>query len=215
MARRKEHSHDEIRKLAITATMDRLAYEPMQEISLRQIANAIGYAPSTLVKVFGSYHYLLLACSANTLMALLHELNQLEDTSSGSRLLMMANRYYDYALANPHLFNLVFELKMEADEALPQSQLSLISLLLSKLEKEISLIVPHLKAGELEAASRNFWSMIHGITVLSLKDKLFCQSLDAPSLLTMQVETFIAGLLAQYDNKLTPHSELLTHGEIL
>jgi len=49
MARRKEHSHDEIRAMAIEAAMALLQQQGTQELSLRKIASQIGYVPSTLI----------------------------------------------------------------------------------------------------------------------------------------------------------------------
>lgn len=198
MARRKEHSHEEIRELAISALMSKLVTMSMQQISLRQIANEIGYAPSTLVKVFGSYHFLLLACSGQVLMQLLKKLSLVEGETADTRLLAMAEAYYEYASKHPHFFNLVFELQMETEEQLPESQLALISLLLGKLEKEIAIIVPNLNVVALESASRNFWAGVHGLTLLALKDKLFTHTMDVSQLLQEQVKVFILGVTQEH-----------------
>lgn len=198
MARRKDHSHEEIRELAISALMSKLVTMPMQQVSLRQIANEIGYAPSTLVKVFGSYHFLLLACSGQVLMQLLKKLSLVEGDTASARLLAMAETYYEYASQHPHFFNLVFELQMDTEEQLPESQLTLISLLLGKLEKEIAIIVPSLSIAALESASRNFWAGVHGLTLLALKDKLFSHTLDVSQLLQEQVKVFISGVTQEH-----------------
>lgn len=70
MARRKEHSHDEIRAMAIQAATELLTEQGVVGLSLRKVASQIGYVPSTLINIFGSYNYLLLAVSESTLRAL-------------------------------------------------------------------------------------------------------------------------------------------------
>ena len=55
MARRKDHTHEQIQALAIAALQQHLAEQPLGNMSLRKLARRIGYSPGTLINVFGSY----------------------------------------------------------------------------------------------------------------------------------------------------------------
>ena len=60
MARRNDHTREELIELALEQVKTFLADHSYRELSLRQVAAMIGYAPSTLVNLFGSYNLLLL-----------------------------------------------------------------------------------------------------------------------------------------------------------
>ncbi|MDF4798533.1 TetR/AcrR family transcriptional regulator, partial [Vibrio parahaemolyticus] len=53
MARRNDHTREELVNLTLTTVKNFLDENSYHELSLRKIANMIGYVPSTLVNVFG------------------------------------------------------------------------------------------------------------------------------------------------------------------
>lgn len=73
MARRNDHTREELISLTLKASMEFLDKHSHHELSLRKIATMIGYVPSTLVNVFGSYNLLLLHVVAKTLDNLAQE----------------------------------------------------------------------------------------------------------------------------------------------
>ena len=61
MARRKDHSPEELKALVIEAVLGFLQEQPAEKLSLRQLAKMVGYSPGTLINLFGSYAHLILA----------------------------------------------------------------------------------------------------------------------------------------------------------
>lgn len=73
MARRNDHTREELINLTLTTVKNFLDENSYHELSLRKIANMIGYVPSTLVNIFGNYNLLLLHAVAQTLDELSQE----------------------------------------------------------------------------------------------------------------------------------------------
>ena len=190
MARRKEHSHQEIRLMALDAVEQLLTQEEYTSLSLRRIASQVGYAPSTLINLFGSYNYLLLSVSARVLERLLEQMQLVCEQTFATgelKLLALAKAYAEFAHSQPQAFRLVFALHLGPEEPLPESQQQLIAELIGLLEQQLGDLLPNLPSSKLAFASRSFWSSIHGLTGLALDDKLFSQA-SWLQLLTFQVD---------------------------
>ncbi|GHB01534.1 TetR/AcrR family transcriptional regulator [Shewanella indica] len=190
MARRKEHSHQEIRLMALDAVEQLLNQEEYTSLSLRRIASQVGYAPSTLINLFGSYNYLLLSVSARVLERLLEQMQLVCEQTFATgelKLLALAKAYAEFAHSQPQAFRLVFALHLGPEEPLPESQQQLIAELIGLLEQQLGDLLPNLPSSKLALASRSFWSSIHGLTGLALDDKLFSQA-SWLQLLTFQVD---------------------------
>ena len=198
MARRKEHTHEEIREMAITAVVDHLAHHPLSSLSLRKVATAIGYVPSTLINIFGSYQALLLSVSELTLQQLHQSLNLVEDQDNAEAIVAMAKVYSGFALAHPHRFNLVFELKM-LDDNLPPLHSKLIRALFGLVESRLSALFDYTEQQLLQKHSRVIWAGIHGLTCLALDDKLFIEDTTLDDLLHCHVDSHLTAMGYQKD----------------
>jgi AcrR family transcriptional regulator len=64
MARRSDHSRDELYNLAMTAARDIVRREGMAALTARGLATAIGYSPGTLYNLFDSLDELALQNAA-------------------------------------------------------------------------------------------------------------------------------------------------------
>ena len=60
MARRKDHSHDQLHKMALDATREIAEKEGLSGITARRIAKQIGYSPGTLYNVFENLEDLII-----------------------------------------------------------------------------------------------------------------------------------------------------------
>jgi len=194
MARRKEHSHDEIRVMAIEAAIALLQQQGVQGLSLRKIASEISYVPSTLINIFGSYNYLLLAVSEATLQALMCHLSAVSENDSLRHIIVMAQKYSEFAHSQRQCFKLVFELQLLDSESLPESQGQLIANLFRLIEDELALLFPHETKEQQLQMSRVLWGGIHGLTALSLDNKLFADTVSLPALLESHVTGYLQGM---------------------
>ncbi|NOH24132.1 TetR/AcrR family transcriptional regulator [Vibrio europaeus] len=174
MARRNDHTREELIALTLNTVKEFLASNTYHELSLRKIATMIGYVPSTLVNVFGSYNLLLLHAVAQTLDELSEEANEVVSQCQDpkSALYELAYCYHDFAQHHPHRWQLIFEHNMNG-ETLPEWQAQRIDSMTGMLEQLLQLIGPERSQAEVLQASRVLWSGVHGITLLSVDDKFF------------------------------------------
>ena len=174
MARRNDHSHQEIREMALNNVKLYLEEHSHHELSLRKLAKSIGYVPSTLVNIFGSYNLLLLRSIAQTLDELMQRiaLGIENSTTSEEALKAIAYCYYDFAKQHPNRWQLIFEHNMNG-ELLPEWQEDRINQIMTMLESIIRTINPSKSDGDIVVTSRVIWASVHGITQLSVDDLFF------------------------------------------
>jgi AcrR family transcriptional regulator len=191
MARRNDHSRDEIRSMSLDAAEAILAREGAGALSVRRIAQSIGYTHGTLYLVFDNLDGLLLEVNRRTLDELTTELDEAcADSPPGRpRLRALALAYLDFARANPERFRLIFEFRMAEDLPNPDW-------LVMRVGRGYSLLASALEESGIENAgllAATLWCTIHGATVLALDGKLVDASgarLDAAKVLSQAVAAF-------------------------
>lgn len=194
MARRKEHTHEQIKQMAIAAVVQHLQHDSIHSLSLRKVAAEIGYVPSTLINIFGSYQYLLLAVSEHTLVSLSAVLQGLTTQQPLLNIQDMAVRYSDFALQHKSCFRLVFELSMPNEQPLPVNHSALVKSLFALVESQLRLCIADISDQKVELMSRVLWGGIHGLTCLALDGKLFVTHSDLQAMLCSHVQGYIAGM---------------------
>ncbi|WP_144211896.1 TetR/AcrR family transcriptional regulator [Shewanella donghaensis] len=224
MARRKEHTHAQLHDMAINTVMAYLQTSTLASLSLRKVATTIGYAPSTLINIFGSYQQLLLSVSETVLedlYSLLETALETELRSSTSptdplheqtdcykdqplqgatkAIEVLAQQYSQFALSNPACFKLVFELSTPEDMALSSSHQATIDKLFQLVALELSRLFPRAIEQDIELMSRVLWGGIHGLTCLSLDGKLFSDTTQLPKMLTSHIQGYLSGMAKNKD----------------
>lgn len=174
MARRNDHTREELIDLTLTTVRDYLNENSYHSLSLRKIATLIGYVPSTLVNIFGSYNLLLLHAVARTVDELSEESRQvIEKTDNAEQALYaLAICYHDFAKKYPYRWQLIFEHNMNGDQ-LPEWQSQRIDGMTGMLEQLLSELRPERSPADVMKASRVLWAGVHGITLFSVDDKFF------------------------------------------
>ncbi|WP_456296993.1 WHG domain-containing protein [Vibrio sp. AK197] len=174
MARRNDHTREELIALTLNTVKTFLNSHSYHELSLRKVANMIGYVPSTLVNVFGNYNLLLLHVVAQTVDELAKEAQKVtsKQTDPSVALYELAYCYHDFAKKHPYRWQLIFEHNMNGDQ-LPEWQANRIENMTNMLEGLLRMLGPSHSEQEVLKASRVLWSGVHGITLLSVDDKFF------------------------------------------
>ncbi|ELR63710.1 Homeodomain-like protein [Photobacterium marinum] len=193
MARRNDHTREELVNMTLEQVKNFLNEHPHHELSLRKVAGMIGYVPSTLVNVFGNYNLLLLHAVAQTLDELFAEAEeQMKDvTSPEDALRKLAYCYLNFAAAHPYRWQLIFQHTMQGEE-LPEWQSDRIDNMTGMLEALIRDITPEKTDAEVLEASRVLWAGVHGITLLSVDDKLFTSTpVDGKALIDNLIDTYL------------------------
>lgn len=193
MARRKDHSPEELKALVIGAVLGFLQSEPAQKLSLRQLAKMVGYSPGTLINLFGSYAHLILAANAATLDLIADKLSKalVNTQNPQDQLSVIALEYLNFAKQHPFQWQILFEHHLAEEDEVPHWQLSRIDGLFTLIEKCLEQLNPHSQNDERHKASRVIWAAVHGICMLEVDNKLFAQD-------SVTGESMINSLLSHY-----------------
>ena len=200
MARRKDHSPEELKAWVISSVLEFLQQQSAQALSLRQVAKMVGYSPGTLINLFGSYAHLLLAvnaCTLDQISGLLQKkLADAENLNAQQQLLLFAQEYLAFAQQHTFQWRLLFEHRLDAD--VPEWQQSRINQLFVLIELRLTQLAPHAKPAELQQASRTIWASVHGICMLEVDNKIFasttshCQAVNGDSMIHSLIHHYLS-----------------------
>ncbi len=196
MARRSDHTREQLTELALSSAEQLLNTKPASALSTRQIATKMGYTVGTLYQIFKNLPDLLLHVNARTLQRLYEDCLQLDikHHSPEDNILAYANLYLKFAHKHPGLWTLIFDSDVLGNEPLPDWYLSQVNSLFSLIETELKRIKPESSEQEIIRTSRVLWSSVHGICTLSINDNLFITSACNPKeLISSLVSNYIKG----------------------
>jgi AcrR family transcriptional regulator len=194
MARRSDHSREELEKLAVDAGYALLAEEGLAGFSARQVAARIGYTIGTIYNVFGSYDTFLHHVHARTLDAW-HDFLQEALARRGNRdaLQTLALAYVEFARTNYNLWVALFEQRREDGAPLPDWYEAKLRRLVQVAETILLPYVDH-NTTKAKRATQVLWAGIHGLCVLSLSGKLKLIKADSLNALVQAlVENYLRG----------------------
>lgn len=178
MARRSDHTREELKELALASAEKLLIKKSASELSTRQIATEMGYTVGTLYQIFKNLPDLLLHVNARTLKRLYEDCQKLDidKQTPEHNILSYANIYLDFAHSNTGLWELIFDNKVLSNDELPPWYMSQVSALFSLIEIQLKDIRPEASEQEVTKTSRVLWSSVHGICILVINDNLFAKS---------------------------------------
>lgn len=106
MARRNQHSREELQALAVHAVRELVAEQGLAKLSVRKVAERIRYTPGMLYHIFANLDDLILHANAATLDALLAQMETGKTASPQQALHHMASAYLDLARDQTALWQL-------------------------------------------------------------------------------------------------------------
>ena len=169
MARRSDHSRDEIRTMALGAAETIVESEGPGALTARAVAKAIGYTQGTLYHVFENLADLTRQLNDRTLDQLYTALTIAAESRSSpeERILALGQAYVRFARQHPHRWALIFEPALPPGETVPAGFAARTTRFFKLVEDALGTLAGG--AGpEVTRASRALWSGVHGICVLSL-----------------------------------------------
>jgi AcrR family transcriptional regulator len=197
MARRSDHSREEIREMALSAAEQIVVEQGYKGLSARKIAAAIGYTVGTLYLVFQNLDDLILHINARTLDRLHARMTESRAISGDARdyLLQLGQVYIRFADADPHRWAMVFEHRFSEDQAVPAWYQEKITRMFSLVEDGLEPLANQRPQQEITQAARALWGGVHGICILALTDNLGAAGIDsvqelAQSLISNYLEGF-------------------------
>lgn len=201
MARRNDHSRDELTTMALEAAEKIVNDEGPQALTARAVAKAIGYSPGTLYLVFRNLDDLVFHLNARTLDELGETLIEAVAWAEGpsETLRVLARAYIRFARDNPHRWNLVFTHQLANNETVPAFYQSRVDTLFAGVEE----VLAPLGTGSLAHAAssaRALWGGVHGICALGLTGKLRLAGGASMELLSDElVNNFLTGYMHEHD----------------
>jgi len=195
MARRADHTREQLTDLAVNAGLELIKKEGFSNFSARKVAIHIGYTVGTLYNVFGSYDGLIMHINARTLddwFAVMQA--PLEKSKQKNQLHTLAHTYIDYSRTNYQQWVALFERHTNKDYELPDWYMAKMARFFVMTEKLLLPIVNNNRR-KAKRAARVLWAGIHGICILSLSEKLDLVEADSAETLAISfIDNYIAGL---------------------
>lgn len=172
MARRNQHSREELQGLAIQAVRDLVAEQGLEKLSVRKVADRIGYTAGMLYHVFSNLDDLILQANADTLAQLLADMNETPAPSPRQQLHHMAQVYVTMAREQTALWKMVFMHQMQNGAQVPSWYLEKTAELFARVESRMAELAKHQAPEQIHLAARTLWGSVHGIAMLAADDKL-------------------------------------------
>lgn len=194
VARRLEHTREEMIDLVAEKAEEIGAREGLAGITMRRLATAVGYAPNSIYHSVGDMDAVILRLNARTLDRLRRSLQRRirpartpEDTA-----LAIADGYMAFVRQNHRLWSILVDYIRRDQGALPDWYEAALSRPLALVEEALAPLFPDPEDRRRSVAA--LWASLHGIAALSLSGKLgMVTADDAPDLARMLVSRYVAG----------------------
>jgi AcrR family transcriptional regulator len=198
MARRSDHSRDEIREMALSAAERIIREQGHGGFSARKVAAAIGYTVGTLYLVFDNLDDLILQVNDRTLDRLHARmlLEQAPHTDARERLLQLGHTYIQFANEDPRCWEMIFEHRLAQGQQTPGWFQLKVTLMFTLVETQLEPLAGYHSAEEIAQAARALWSGVHGICILANTGKLDAAGIASVQELThFLMDNFLKGFM--------------------
>jgi AcrR family transcriptional regulator len=196
MARRSDHTRDEIREMAIQAAERIVGLEGYQGLSARKVAAEIGYTVGTLYLVFDKLEDLIFQVNGRTLDVLYDRMSAAMAgcASPYDCVSALARAYIDFALEHPKRWGMIYEHVLPEGEKVPANYQAKVERLFGLVEESVKPLAQRHPRREVAQAARVLWGAVHGICMLKLTNKLDVAGEDsAHELVEVLIRRFLQG----------------------
>jgi AcrR family transcriptional regulator len=196
MARRADHSREELSDLALAAARDLAAQRGLPGLTARNVAKAIGYSPGTLYNLFEDLDDLVMRLNGRTLDELDSALSQATATGDPRRDLgQLLELYLQFVGEHRNLWAVLFDYPAVTARPVPQWYLDKVGKLLSRIEAALRPLFGAADRDAAASAARVLWASLHGICSLSESNKLrVITDRSAREMAEFLVDCLISGL---------------------
>ena len=196
MARRNDHSREELRQLALDAARFIIEAQGLAALSARKVAARMGYTVGTLYLVFSNLDDIIGQANSQTLAELNAALDQAaaSEQDPAARIQALADAYVSFATRHTRRWSALYEHGIEADIALPHYVSEQLAASYALVEELLRPLAPQRPAGETAEAARALWGGVQGICILALSDKLGIARAEAlPDVARNLIGNFLSG----------------------
>ena len=201
MARRSEHSLEEIKAMVLDAAETIVIEEGFSALKVRKIAVEIGYTVGSIYMVFANMADLIMHINARTLDAIAAQLEQVQERSAAQAIETMAMTYLSYASQNFNRWRNIFDYRLPADAETPDWYQEKVDHVFAPVEARFAELAPNLSINHRNRAARALLSGVHGICVLSVTGKQNKAGInETEETIVLLVRNFMRGWVACSDN---------------
>ena len=195
MARRSEHSQEEIKAMVLKAAEAIVIEDGFQELKVRKVAMDIGYTVGSIYMVFDNMADLIMHVKGRTLDDIAEQLNQIGDEKEADLAIkQLAACYYAFSHQNYNRWSMIFEHRLAENEMIPDWYQKKIDSIFNLVEYQFQRLSVSHSDSQSRLAARALWSGVHGICTLSLTGKMNLLGSDmAEESVIVLVENFIKG----------------------
>lgn len=173
--RRQETEKESLRQEILDAARDLFVELGYERVSMRKIAERIGYSATTIYLYFRDKHDLLNQICTQTFLRLernisaIHELsdNPLEKLRSGMR------EYIHFGLKNPKQYTLVFITPLPRDHVDDETNAGDAAFNTLRRAVRECAEAGSLRSDDIETLSQSIWASLHGLTALLIQHQGF------------------------------------------
>ncbi len=196
MARRSDHSREQLRDLAIESVLAIVDADPKAKVSARAVALGMGYTVGTLYLVFENLDDLIAQVNTELLGRLYSDMqfNIKDEVDPQTALLVIAKSYLSLAEHYPGRWQL---LSQGVDSNTQHKPLdNLVEEIFVLVESQLLRIAPLRNAKEVSIAARALWGAVHGIGVIYTTSRLKRHThYDAQFLARTLIHTYLSGFV--------------------
>jgi len=197
---RREREREEIRRKILDAAHDLFAREGYDRVTMRRLADAIEYSPTTIYNHFEDKDDLVQSLCEEDFARLLRALQaQKPPADPVEQIRQLRLAYARFGLDHPNHYRFMFmtPAKFEHIQELSGSGQQAFGLLRSAVEKAIG--SGAFRPGNGDAVAQVLWASLHGVVALliTLRPEHWPQAPAAPDLVGLVVDNSIRGFLLE------------------
>jgi len=194
MGRRSDHTKEELKQLVIEATLDLVKEQGVAQVTVRQIAHAVGYTPGMMYSIFENLQSIFLHVNVISLDNLYAKCLRAQKKAKDpeSAITAMGLAYLKFAETDTHQFQCLFQAMPATDVTGPVELSVRIRSLFELVEQELKVLNPDASDSDIELGARTLWSGVHGAAALNITDQLYTDKKNADRLIVkMLVSRFV------------------------
>jgi AcrR family transcriptional regulator len=198
MARRSDHSRDELKALILDCARGIAEEEGLRGLTARRIATEIGYAPGTIYNLFSNLDDLILQLRGETLDTLYDYLSsRVINGEPEAILISIAYNYINFVSKHANLWGLMFEHKLPENFESPDWYHNKSLRLLKLAENAIAAFFSLGQDEDRLHHAQILWASLHGICSVQIAGKLVKKE-SAELMVQSLITKYIAGLRNEY-----------------
>jgi len=173
MARRADHSKEELTEMVIVAARDIIATEGVAKLSARSLSSRIGYTPGTLYNHFRDLDEIVTAVNARTLAGVAAAFANAEKSDDPRQMLHnYADAFIGFIFESGNLWAALFEFKRSDDVAVPAWYRDSIEGLARTIAPWFLKLRPDADPQKAAEAGKLVFASIHSVSALQSSGRL-------------------------------------------